>query len=159
MNFKFFKKLIFLFVLIYAQTSWACQADPSHAHLSQGIRIIAKAQYGLHLEGMYSVPEVILIEPMQDNTIPLKIVGQASGQRDVRSLLERMTNKLPRYETFLIPKTLEIRPQGNSENDLRYRMEFKDGSATVKVEIYFQGGVQKTMRAGCGAEKAQIEML
>jgi hypothetical protein len=157
-GFKYCKKLFF-FLFIYTQGALACMGEPSVAELRDGVRIIARAQNGLRLEGKYAVPKVIVVEPIQETQVGLKIVGQAKGFKDSRNLFERIFDKPQRFETFLIPKTLELIPERNTDNELRYKVKFKDGSELLNVELLFQGGMVKTLRGGCGDGKAQIEPL
>jgi hypothetical protein len=154
----------FLSLVVFVGASWsdfamACIGEPSVAKLRNNVRIIARAQDGLWLEGKHGVPELISVEPLQNTKVSLKIVGQATRAKDSRSLLERMSNDVPKYETFLIPKTLELIPENSSEDQLRYKVEVKDGRELLKIELLFEGGMQKTLRRGCGGGKAQIEPL
>jgi|GEM_PF-4152197 len=137
----------------------ACMGEPSLAKLRDRVRIIAPAQYGLRLEGKHAVPELMSVEPAHETKVALKVVGQATGFKDSRSLWERVSGKISQYETFLIPKTLELIPESNSENTLRYTVKIKDGPELLSIELLFEGGAQKTLRGGCGGGKAQIESL
>jgi hypothetical protein len=137
----------------------ACIAQPSLAKITNGIRIIASAQNGVRLEGQKNLPEIISIEAVGQNSIPLKIVGQAVVIQDTRSIWERMTGVSSRYEKVIIPKTLELIPESTHENKISYKLIIKDGSQLLNIELQFEGGRKRALKGGCGNTEAKIESL
>jgi hypothetical protein len=151
-------KLSLVLGVFYSQWTIACRGEPSLAILQNRVRIIARSQNGLRLEAKHGLPEVLSVEPLAETRVSLKIIGQAKGFRDARSLVDQILGKEPRYEEYLIPNTLELIPASNEENESRYNVKLRDGHEIFSVELLFEGGSQKTLR-GCGGGAAIIEKL
>lgn len=145
------KKLSPLFLSFFISSGWACTETPPSVKVQNNIRIEARAQAGVRIEGIDMTPEVTSIKQISIKESVRLVVSKATEIKDVRPVYKRMLGGTPDYQDVVIPKLLELRPEKVGEDSLEYQVTVKENQLTYKMNLVFLPGMNKS-RGGCSAE-------
>jgi hypothetical protein len=120
--------------------------------IQNNVKVEARAQTGLGIEGETDTPEVISIKQTSTKeNIKLNVIAEVTEIKDVRPVYKRMLGGTPDYRDVVIPKLLELRPEKVGEGSLEYQVTLKENQSTFKMLLIFLPGMSKN-RDGCGGD-------